>query len=147
MTDLPIADRVLEPTVRGRALAWTLAALALVANVAGYALDLYQRFWWFDRVLHGGTILAITFWVGLFVCARSLHPRKGRDLVAMFLLACVGIALGALWEVAEWSADLALPGDVIKGKNDTVMDLIMDTMGALAGAALAISCLRSRPAV
>ena len=28
--------------------------MALVANVAGYALDLYQRFWWFERVLHGG---------------------------------------------------------------------------------------------
>lgn len=147
MSSLPIPDPVLEPTARGRVLAWTLAALTLAANIAGYALDLYQRFGWFDRVLHGCTILAITFWLGLFVFARSLHPRHGRDLVAMFLLACAGIALGALWEVAEWGADLVLPGDVIKGKNDTVLDLIMDTAGALVGAAFAISCLRSRPAV
>ena len=128
-------------------MAWTLAALALAANVAGYAFDLYQRVWWFDRVLHAGTILAITFWLALFVCARGLHPRNGRSILAMFLLACVGIALGALWEVAEWGADLVLPGDVIKGKNDTVMDLIMDTAGALAAAALAMPCLRPRPAV
>lgn len=147
MTLLSLADRVLEPTTRGRALAWTLAALALAANVAGYAFDLYQRAWWFDRVLHAGTILAITFWLALFVCARSLHPRNGRSILGMFLLACVGIALGALWEVGEWGADLVLPGDVIKGKNDTVMDLIMDTAGALAGAALAMPCLRSRPDV
>ena len=147
MTSLSVADRVLEPTARGRALAWTLAALALAANVAGYAFDLYQSFGWFDRVLHGGTILAITFWLGLFVCARCLHPCIGRNLVAMLMLACVGIALGALWEVGEWGADLVLPGDVIKGKNDTVMDLIMDTAGALAAAVLAMRCLRARPDV
>ena len=141
---LPVLDPVLEPTATGRALAWTLAAVALAANVAGYAFDLYQRFWWFDRVLHAGTILAITVWLALFVCARSLHPGNGRSIVAMFLLACVGIALGALWEVAEWGADLVLPGDVIKGKNDTVLDLIMDTAGALAGAALALRFLRLR---
>lgn len=146
MTSLPAADPVLEPTAWGRALAWALAAVMLVANLAGYALDLYQRFWWFDRVLHGGTILAITFWLGLFFCARRLHPSYGRDLVAVLLLACVGIALGALWEVAEWGADLVLPGDVIKGKHDTIIDLIMDTAGALAGAALAMPCLRRRPA-
>ena len=58
------------------------------------------------------------------------------------MLARVGIALGALWEVAEWGADLVLPGNVIKGKHDTVMDLIMDTAGALAAAALAVRCLR-----
>ncbi|MBV0893196.1 hypothetical protein KTN05_15385 [Paracoccus sp. Z118] len=121
------AEHVLKPAARGRALAWALAALTLLANVAGYALDLYQRFWWFDRVLHGGTILAITFWLGLFVLAPRLHPRKGRGLVATFLLASVGIALGALWEVAEWGADFVLTGNVIKGKNDTILDLIMDT--------------------
>lgn len=147
MTSLPAADPVLEPTAWGRALAWALAAVMLVANLAGYALDLYQRFWWFDRVLHGGTILAITFWLGLFLCARRLHPSNGRDLGTVLLLACVGIAIGALWEVAEWGADLVLPGDVIKGKHDTIIDLIMDTAGALAGAALAMPCLRRRPAV
>ena len=133
---------VLEPTARGRVLAWALAVLALAANMAGYALDLYQRFWWFDRVLHAGTILAITLWLGLLVCARGLHLRNGRGILGVFLLACVGIALGALWEVAEWAADLVLPGDVIKGKNDTIIDLIMDTAGALAGGVLAIACLR-----
>lgn len=146
MISLPPSALTLQPTVRGRALARALAALALATNTAGYAFDLYHKFWWFDRVLHAGTILAMTFWLALFVCARSLHPRQGHRLLAVFLLACVGIALGALWEVAEWAADLVLPGDVIKGKNDTIIDLVMDTAGALAGAALATTCLRPRPA-
>lgn len=145
MTSQRLRDSVLEPTALGRALAWSLAASALAANAAGYAFDLYQRFWWFDRVLHAGTILAITLWLALFVCARSLHPGNGHGSLAVFLLACVGVALGALWEVAEWAADFVLPGDVIKGKNDTIIDLVMDTAGALAGAALAITFLRPFP--
>lgn len=146
MTSLPLSAPVLQPTVQGRALAWALAALALGTNAAGYVFNLYQKFSWFDRVLHAGTMLAITLWLGLFVCARSLHPRNGQGLLAVFLLTCVGIALGALWEVAEWVADFLLPGDVIKGKNDTIIDLIMDTAGALAGAALAMRYLRPGPA-
>lgn len=142
MTSLPAGDPVLGTTARGRALAWALAGLALAANVADHAFGLYERFLWFDRVLHAGTMLALTFWLAVFVCARGLHRSHGRSLLAVVLLACVGIALGVLWEIAEWAADLVLPGDVIKGKNDTVIDLVMDTAGALTGAALATTCLR-----
>lgn len=49
MTSWHLRHPVLEPTPRGRALAWSLAAFALAANAAGYAFDLYQQFWWSDR--------------------------------------------------------------------------------------------------
>ena len=51
----------METTPRGRAIAWLLAVALGAANAAGYALDLYARFWWFDRVLHACTIFALTF--------------------------------------------------------------------------------------
>lgn len=143
----PPSRAALEATAEGLGVAWGLAALAFAANVAGYAFDLYERFGWFDRVLHAGTILAITFWLALLVCARILHPDHGRGASwpcsSWPVLASVGVALGALWEVAEWGADLVLAGDVIRGKHDTVMDLIMDTGGALVAAALAVRVLRS----
>jgi hypothetical protein len=34
--------------------------------------------------------------------------------------------------------DRFAPGDVIKGKDDTVIDIVMDTAGAVAAAALAL---------
>ena len=142
----PSSCPVLEATHGGLALAWTLAALAVAANVAGYAFDLYAWAWWFDRVLHAGTILALTFWLALLVCARALHPELGRGALAVLLLASVGVALGAVWEVAEWAADLVLPGDVIKGKYDTILDVIMNTIGAVAAAIVALRFLRPRPA-
>ncbi|MBB5696347.1 hypothetical protein [Muricoccus pecuniae] len=129
-------------TDEGRTLAWALASLLLVANIAGYAFDLYAAFWWFDRVLHAATIFALTFWLAVIVFGDAI--REGRDVLFVVLVASAGVAVGALWEVAEWIFDRFASGDVIKGKDDTVIDIVMDTLGAVVAALLA---LRFRPGV
>jgi uncharacterized membrane protein YjdF len=115
--------------------AWGLAFVLLAANVAGYAFDLYAAFWWFDRVLHAATILALTFWLAIMFLGDGI--RQGRTVLFIVLIASAGVAIGALWEVAEWVFDRFASGDVIKGKDDTVIDIVMDTLGAVAAAALA----------
>jgi VanZ family protein len=134
----------MRPKPLGTILGWTLAAILLEANVAAYVLDLYSRWWWFDRVLHLATILALTLWLALFVVARALSPDRGRSLLAVVIFSSVGLAAGAIWEVMEWGADLALSGNIIKGKYDTVLDIAMDTIGALLAGLLAIPLLRPR---
>ncbi|MBU8541928.1 hypothetical protein [Falsiroseomonas tokyonensis] len=135
----------MQATSKGRAIAWFLLVVLGVANVAGYAFDLYQRFWWFDRILHGCTILAVTLWLALFVFGPVIEGGRGRSFLAVLLLASVGIALGALWEVAEWGFDQIAPGDVIKGKHDTIIDIVMDTAGALLAGILALWLARWPP--
>ncbi len=56
----------------------------------------------------------------------------------MLTIASVGLAIGALWEVAEWGFDRIAPGDVIKGKHDTIIDILMDTAGAVLAGPLAL---------
>jgi hypothetical protein len=124
----------LQASTAGKAIAWLAAAAAALANAAGYALDLYQQFWWFDRLLHAFTIFAITLWLAVIAFAPSF--RRGHAVRTFFLVASVGLAVGALWEVAEWAYDQVAPQDVIKGKFDTVLDLIMDTIGAALAALL-----------
>lgn len=126
-----------------RYIAWAGGVVALVANIAGYGFDLYQAFWWFDRVLHGGTMMAITFWLAVIVFTPAL--RAGSSALSFFLIASVGIAIGALWEVAEWIFNMFAPSDVIKGKNDTVLDIIMDTVGSMIAALMSIYCMRRAP--
>ena len=129
--------------------AWVLLAILGLVNVAGYVLDLYARFWWFDRILHGCTIFAVTFWLALFVCRRVLGGGRGLDVLVVLMIASVGLAIGALWEVAEWGFDRIAPGDVIKGKHDTIIDIVMDTIGALLAGAASLRFLRpegARPA-
>jgi hypothetical protein len=62
-------------------------------------------------------------------------------------IASVGLAVGALWEVAEWGFDQVAPGDVIKGKNDTIIDIVMDAIGAALAGLVSLAVLRPpRPA-
>jgi VanZ family protein len=133
---------MMQATTAGRVIAWTLLAALGAANVAGYALDMYRRFWWFDRVLHACTVLAVTLWVALFVFGRALRGERGQGFLIVLLVASVGIALGALWEVAEWGFDQIAPGDVIKGKHDTLVDLLMDTAGAVLAGIMALKLAR-----
>lgn len=135
----------LQPTKSGRTIAWSLAAALLLANVAGYAFDLYQRFWWFDRVLHACTLFALTFWAAIFLCGKALNGTARHRPIHMLLIACVGVAAGAWWEEAEWGFDQLMPANVIKGKFDTVLDLIMDSLGAALAAWLSLKVLRPAP--
>jgi hypothetical protein len=133
----------MEATSLGRVIAWTLLIGLGAANIAGYLFDLYRQFWWFDRVLHACTILAVTLWLALFVFGRALKHEHGRSVLVVLLVASVGIALGALWEVAEWGFDQIAPGDVIKGKHDTLLDIVMDTAGAVVAGIMALKLTRS----
>lgn len=119
----------------------------LLANVAGYVFDLYQRFWWFDRILHACTLFALTFWAAIFLCAKVLNVTADHRLMRVLLIASVGVAVGAWWEVAEWGFDQVMPADVIKGKYDTVLDLIVDSFGAVVAAWLSLKVLRPATAV
>gem|GEM_PF-6139039 len=79
----------------GHLLAWLLAGSAVIANVAGYALDLYDKWWWFDRVLHGFTILALTYWLAIFHVLPLIQPRFSAGIRSILLIVSVGIAAGA----------------------------------------------------
>jgi hypothetical protein len=133
----------MEATAAGRVLAWTLLVALGAANIAGYAFDLYRQFWWFDRILHACTILAVTLWLALFVLGKALTRERGHGVLVVLLIASVGIALGALWEVAEWVFDHIVPGDVIKGKYDTLFDIVMDTAGATLAGVMTLRLMRS----
>jgi uncharacterized membrane protein YjdF len=133
----------MEATESGRRLMWVLVAVTATANILGYTADLYHRWWWFDRVLHPSTILAMTFAAAVLILGPGL--RNGHPIIMFVLIASVGLAIGALWEVVEWSFDRIAHGDNIKGKYDTIMDLIMDSVGATLAGALSLHYTRPKP--
>ncbi len=56
------------------------------------------------------------------------------SLIALAMLAAgVTIGLGALWEIAEWGSDRLLHTDMSLGYNDTLTDLVADSLGAALG--------------
>ena len=118
-------------------------AVAALLNAAGYVWDLYQQFWWFDKVVHGYTLFAITLPLGLIAYRSVLSGFRGHHILFVVALASFGLAIGAVWELAEWAYDMYAAGNAIKGKFDTMVDLIVDTVGAFAAGWVSIWVLQN----
>ncbi len=89
-------------------------------------------------MVHGFTTLAITLLLGLYLYGVVYRGASDHLVLLVLCIASVGLAIGAVWEVAEWSYDqFYAPGNAILGKWDTVTDLIVDTLGALVGGLIA----------
>lgn len=125
-----------------RAVIWSLFVFAIIVNIAGYVWDLYDRFWWFDEALHLYTSFALTLALALRLYSRGLAAVRDAKLVLALTVASVGIAVGTLWEVGEWGYDQFVPTDVILGKTDTIVDLMLDTAGAAAAALVILGMVK-----
>jgi len=102
----------------------------------------YERIWWWDIALHtsSGLLLGIVGFLLVYVLNESrridLHMRPRFVALFAFLFA---VAVGALWEIFEFSMDRIIGLQMQKpmlgdpsGLTDTMLDLIVDTLDAAA---------------
>ncbi|MFG0331859.1 MAG: hypothetical protein ACF8TS_00730, partial [Maioricimonas sp. JB049] len=108
----------------------------------GELRDFYNRFWWWDIALHttSGGLLGVLGLLLVYVLNETphvdLHMRPG--FVAFFAF-CFALSVGALWEIYEFAMDQFLGTNMQKpmlndpsGLTDTMIDLIVDALGALS---------------
>ncbi len=118
--------------------------LALWVQGLGEALGLYDTYAWFDRVVHV-VVPMLGAPVAYVALARAevvpdprddtgLHRRRG----IFILTVALGLAIGAVWEVVEWTSDGTLGSNLSENNDDTVGDLIADTVGSCIGAGLLV---------
>ncbi len=130
-------------TSRGnQGIVWIIIGVAVLANITGYMFNLYEQFWWFDHILHAYTIFAITLLLGLLAYGVVLTGLRNHKLLLVLMIASIGIAIGGLWEVAEWAYDHMVASNVILGKTDTIIDLIVDSIGAVVAGFLSLGMLK-----
>jgi hypothetical protein len=118
-----------------------VAVLFIFATLfLGEVQDYYQRFWWWDAILHttSGLILGMLGFMFVYILNEDdkvdLHMRP--SFVALFAF-FFAVGIGAIWEVFEFGMDEylgtnmqpATPSDP-SGLTDTIHDLIVDTIGA-----------------
>lgn len=104
---------------------------AVFLGKAGLA---YDRFWWWDLVLHtsSGFILGFIAFLILYIKVEQKKLIANR-LVIGLLIFSVGLAFGALWEIFEYGLAVVFGGNITAaGLRDTIWDLIVDSIGALA---------------
>ncbi|SMX38236.1 hypothetical protein [Octadecabacter ascidiaceicola] len=102
----------------------------------GEVADFYEKFWWWDVALHFTSALSFGAMGFLLIFMLFEGDRYAAPPWALALLAfCVGLSIGALWEVFEFSMDQFFGMNMQKsGLVDTMKDLIIDSIGAAIGA-------------
>jgi hypothetical protein len=119
------------------------AVFVYAAIFLGTALGFYARFLWWDVALHtaSGFLLGIVGFVALFLLNGTDYVPDGMrlSLVAVFGF-MFAVTLGVFWEIYEFIADSLIPGLNMQiweeGPRDTMIDLIVNTLGAATVAAL-----------
>jgi hypothetical protein len=117
---------------------------AMVLQGFGETFGLYDQFVRFDDLVHF-TLPMLTAPVVYIALARLdvvPDPRDETHLQHYVGIAVVttalGISIGALWEIFEWRADVWFGTELSEDNDDTNGDLVRDTLGSIAGAALLV---------
>lgn len=100
----------------------------------------YDRFWWWDKLLHGfsGLILGnIGFLIVHYLNSGSKTNLQLNPVFVALFTFCFAVAMGALWEIYEYSMDKLFGFFMQRGSlDDTMTDLILDALGAFVFAVL-----------
>ena len=116
--------------------------------VLGEMQSFYQRFWWWDSLLHLLSGVALGFTGFLIVYILDKTGRFSANIFLKCTLAfCFALAIGTIWEIFEFVMDTFFNLDMQKSRNlcyagkylcntrlgviDTVVDLILDALGSL----------------
>lgn len=124
----------------------TIVIFIFAALFLGEVADFYERFWWWDISLHFTSALSFGFMGFLLIFMLFEGDRYAAPAWALAALAfCVGLSIGALWEMFEFSMDQIFDMNMQKsGLVDTMKDLIIDTAGAAIGAFSGFLYLKGR---
>ncbi len=118
-----------------------LAIIFVFASLfLGEVRSYYDKLWWWDIVLHAssGLLLGILGFLLVYILNENeqaeIHMRPRFVAFFAFIFA---VAVGAIWEIAEFGADQLFGANMQKpmlgddsGLTDTMWDLIVDTVGA-----------------
>ncbi len=103
--------------------------LLFLVNLLGMQVHLYYIFPWFDILTHfmGGFSVGVLSLIISGVWEGKYH--SGHIVLTILL---VTLAVGIGWEAIEFNLDRFIGAGLQMGTWDTIMDIIMDLVGAFA---------------
>lgn len=108
--------------------------------------NFYERVWWWDIFLHGGAAIGFGL-IGFIIILILFRGNKyaAPPIALAWFAFCYAMTIGVLWEIFEFGMDELFGLNMQKsGLSDTMFDLIVDTLGALVGAAAGFFYLKGR---
>jgi hypothetical protein len=126
------------------------AVFVFCAMFLGTSLGFYNRFYWWDTALHttSGCLLGIIGFIAVFLINGTNYVPEGMSLAVIAVFGFTfSVTLGVFWEIYEFIADHVIPGldmqVVATGTSDTMVDMIVNMIGAAVVALIGYFCVRS----
>ena len=115
-----------------------LITLSLFLHVAGGVINIYHIIPFYDKILHFfSTMVVATVSFIIVYLIDKYWSGFHMDLPAMaFLIVILSIAGGVFWEFGEFASDKIFGTRAQLGLDDTMWDLIYDTIGGVVAAVL-----------
>ena len=134
-------------------------SLIVVMTLVGWgeALGIYDSWRYYDNVVHTTVPLLLTGVVYVFMIRLQVMPelrdlnRTSQRIGFWLTVLMMGMAIGAAWEIVEWTLDSTTGSHLIVSTTDTATDLIWDTIGSAGAATILVlwslgnHSLRRRP--
>ncbi len=114
-----------------------LFVIAALLNAGGW-IGLFYQPGPYDEIVHAFTTFSITLALSFLVYHPMLTLFRSHRRLYLLTIISFGIAIGALWEIFEWVTA------TINSLDDTIVDLIMDTIGAIAASLLSLRALQEQ---
>ncbi len=130
-------------------LPWTMELFlvsVMTLHIVGGTLGFYDRFAWWDILLHflGSAMIALLGFLATFALYRGGKIHVTVNLIGVFVF-FTAIAVGAIWEMAEFASDRFLGTNNQPDNADTNFDLITDALAALVVATLGVKYMKNLP--
>ncbi|MGM5488315.1 MAG: hypothetical protein ACQESG_05175 [Nanobdellota archaeon] len=114
----------------------------------GEIQNYYAVFPWWDTFLHSMSGIALGFigFLMIFSLYSNNRIKASPIMIALFTFSFAMMA-GAIWEIIEFGVDETFDTNMQKGLDDTMWDLIMDSLGALLVSGVGYFYVRGAPSL
>jgi uncharacterized membrane protein YjdF len=118
--------------------------IVMILLAWGEVLGVYDSLSFYDNIVHFTVPLLVTgmiylLMVRLGVLPELSHLKQVHQKFGFFLtVLMMGMAIGAGWEIIEWTLDSTTGSNLVVSTTDTATDLIWDTMGATGSAIILV---------
>lgn len=124
---------------------FAIALFIFLSVFLGEVGDVYERFFWWDAILHLSSSFMLGYIAFLWLYIKLQQEKiESSPKIQGLIIFCVAVALGAIWEIFEFMMDQLFGFNMQKsGLIDTMWDLIVNAIGALAIASIGVLCIKN----
>lgn len=124
-----------------------LIVVSLFLHYGGEYQGWYDIFYpYYDKIAHLITSVTVALLGFLVVLLMERYAKTNFSAgMVFFMIIVLTMAMGAFWEIYEFTFDTAFGTDLQHGNTDTMIDLIFDLVGALIVAFFGTWYLKKNP--